>query len=110
VIDGNVRSVTSGASPLSERARAILDEMGLPGTPTRVSDVEIKTATLMRDKKIRHATVVVNHVVCVGDFGCDTLVPVILPAGATLTVRALDGEGNRTSKTYQGGAMPWWRD
>ncbi|MEU5692572.1 DddA-like double-stranded DNA deaminase toxin [Actinosynnema sp. NPDC020468] len=38
---------------------------------------------------IRHATVVINSLPCVGPFGCDTLVPILL--------------------RYAGGARPWWR-
>jgi hypothetical protein len=84
VIGDKVRSVTSGESTLSERAWNILVGMGLRRPPTTLSDVEIKTATLMRDRGIQHAVLVINNSVCVGVYGCETLVPILLPEARRL--------------------------
>lgn len=48
--------------------------------------------------------ILINNVPCEGPYGCDSLVPVILPAGYALTVY-----GPNYKKTFRGGATPWWR-
>ncbi|MGQ0839878.1 DddA-like double-stranded DNA deaminase toxin [Actinokineospora sp.] len=108
VIDGTVRSVASGTSQLSRRAEEVLAGLGLKETPVTTSDVEVKTAVLMRDNGIRQATLVINNRVCWGPFGCETLVPILLPAGSTLTVHSLDPNGSKIQKTYTGGVQPPW--
>jgi hypothetical protein len=53
---------------------------------------------------MRHLTVVLNQRPCKGDYGCDELVPVVLPEGYSLTVHAPNYR-----KRFTGGARPWWR-
>jgi hypothetical protein len=67
--------------------------------PTRASDVEMKLAAHMRNNGIKSATLVINYVPCEGAMGCDTLVPVILPKGYTLTVYGTRG----FVRVYEGG-------
>jgi hypothetical protein len=68
--------------------------------PATASDVEVKLAVHMRLENIRHVTLVINHVPCEGELGCDTLVPQILPAGYTLAVHGARG----FRKVYHGRA------
>jgi hypothetical protein len=82
--------------------------MGLAQGTTRSGDVELKLAAHMAENGIQHATVVINNVVCKGKFNCDTLVPILLPEGSTLTVYGVTPSGTRTRIRYTGGAQPWW--
>lgn len=84
----------------------IVKEAGCPHVPlTAAADVELKIAAEMRDSGITDATVVINHVPCLGDLGCDELLGVVLPEGSSLTVYGAHG----FKKTYKGGANPWRR-
>lgn len=58
----------------------------------------------MRREKIQHASVVINYVPCRLKWGCDNLLPVILPEGYTLTVY-----GPNYRKTFTGGKRPPWQ-
>jgi hypothetical protein len=86
-----------------------LKRLGMPFRSTKTSDVEMKLAARMAERGIRHATVVINWTPCKGPFGCDTLVPVLLPEGSTLTVYGVTANGTKFRKRYTGGAQPWWR-
>ncbi len=107
--DGTVESIVSGRDEYAKAADTRLKEMGLPGPSAKTGDVEIKLAARMIEEGIRHATVLINNVPCVGRFGCDTLVPILLPEGGTLTVHGTTEQGERFRKRYTGGARPWWR-
>lgn len=106
--DAPVRKLTSGADDLSEAVERHLTNMGIPAAPVTSRDVEIKIAVYMARHGISDATVVINHVPCKGDFGCDTLVPVVLPEGCSLTVYGINRQGMTMKKTYTGGAKPSW--
>lgn len=54
-------------------------------------------------------TVVINNTPRKGEYNCDTLVPILLPEGCTLTVYGITPRGTRTRVRYTGGAEPWWR-
>ncbi|RDI22296.1 nucleic acid/nucleotide deaminase of polymorphic system toxin [Lentzea flaviverrucosa] len=69
----------------------------------------MKLAAHMAERGIKHATVIINYQPCKGRFGCDTLVPILLPEGATLTVHGVAPDGTWFRKRYSGGARPWWR-
>ncbi len=107
--DGTVRPIVSGKDVDSESADELLEEMDMPGRAARAADVEMKLAARMVREGIPHATVVINYSPCRGRFGCDTLVPILLPEGATLTVHGVTPKGQPFRKRYTGGARPWWR-
>jgi hypothetical protein len=57
------------------------------------SHAEMKVAAIIREQHTRtgqaqHATIVINNLPCEGPFGCDELLPTMLPAGCSLTVHA----------------------
>ncbi|MFE2752120.1 DddA-like double-stranded DNA deaminase toxin [Actinosynnema sp. NPDC059335] len=107
--DGTAQPIVSGRDDDADAADARLRDMGMPRKSAKTGDVEIKLATRMSREGIRHATVVINNEPCVGPFGCDTLVPILLPEGSTLTVYGTTEQGEPISKRYTGGARPWWR-
>ncbi|MDU0288512.1 DddA-like double-stranded DNA deaminase toxin [Saccharothrix longispora] len=107
--DGTAQPIISGRDEHAKAADARLKGMGIPGPAAKTADVEIKLAARMVEEGIRHVTVIINNIPCVGRFGCDTLVPILLPAGATLTVHGTTEKGERFRKRYTGGARPWWR-
>ncbi|ATE56364.1 DddA-like double-stranded DNA deaminase toxin [Actinosynnema pretiosum] len=107
--DGRVRAIVSGRDEDAGLVLSQLAAKGMPDEPTRNSDVEQKLAAHMVANGIRHATVVINHRPCRGfDDSCDTLVPIILPEGCTLTVHGQSDKGMRVRVRYTGGAQPWW--
>ncbi|WP_237774176.1 DddA-like double-stranded DNA deaminase toxin [Actinosynnema sp. ALI-1.44] len=108
ITGGKELPVTSGADSMSAKVEAELKKMGIPASPVRATDVEMKTAAWQRTSGTQHATVVINHVPCTGDWSCDTLVPVLLPEGYTLTVHGQNKNGVKFRKRYTGGAAPWW--
>ncbi|MBW4716990.1 hypothetical protein KZQ38_07430 [Saccharothrix sp. SC076] len=105
--DGQARPITSGKDARSDLAERQLAAKGLPSRTLRSGDVEMKLAADMAANGIKHATVVINHVPCKGRMNCDTLVPILLPEGATLTVYGINANGTRTRVRYRG-AQPWW--
>jgi hypothetical protein len=68
----------------------------LDGEPMVASHVESKFAMFMRERGIKHATIVVSKVPCPGRFGCDELLPGFVPPGGSLTIFGPDG----FKKTY----------
>ncbi|MFC6090827.1 DddA-like double-stranded DNA deaminase toxin [Saccharothrix lopnurensis] len=107
--DGTVRAVRSGFDHDSALVQNQLARMGMPGGSGRSGDVEQKLAAHMVANGIKHATLVINHRPCRGrDDSCDTLVPILLPEGSTLTVHGQTAAGVRTRIRYTGGARPWW--
>lgn len=107
--DGAVQPIVSGKDPDSESADIRLERLGMPGRAARAADVELKLAARMAREGIEHATVVINYTPCRGRFGCDTLIPILLPEGSTLTVHGVTAEGQPFRRQYTGGARPWWR-
>lgn len=107
--DGTVEQMVSGRDDDWRLAEERLKQLGMPFRSTKTSDVEMKVAARMAERGIKHAVVVINWTPCKGPFGCDTLVPVLLPEGATLTVHGVAANGTRFRKRYTGGAQPWWR-
>lgn len=106
--DGAVRKVVSERDEGSALVEQQLAAKGLRRKITRSGDVEMKVAADMAANGIKDATVVINYVPCQGPLGCDTLVPILLPEGATLTVHGITETGERTRTRYSGGAQPWW--
>lgn len=104
---GDTSAMVSGQGPESAKAWEMLQATDFPenGPPVSTTHVETKVAVAMREQGIRHATVVLNNVPCRDRYGCDTVVPVLLPEGSTLTVHAPNYR-----KTYTGGMQaPWQR-
>lgn len=89
----------------AKTVQRLLTEAGCPRRPTRTGDVEMKIAAIQATGGPQHTTVVLNNTPCKGDLGCDTLVPILLPKGYTMTVYGPRGY----RKTFTGGAKPWWR-
>lgn len=105
--DGDdVAEIVSGQDAASARAWELLQATDFPepGAPVTVTHVETKVAVTMREKGIAHATVVLNNRPCRDRYGCDTVVPVLLPEGSTLTVHAPNYR-----KTYTGGMQAPWQ-
>lgn len=78
---------------MSRGAMAWLSEHGI--RPASATHVEMKIAYYLRRRaestgQAQHASVVINNAVCRGEFGCSTLLAVLLPAGSTLTVHGPD--------------------
>ena len=92
----------SGRDDMEAAAVKFFKDQGARRTPTTVADVEVKLAVHMRNEGITNATVVVNNEVCKGPFGCDTLLPKILPEGSRLTVYGTTPDGQPTGATYLG--------
>jgi hypothetical protein len=104
--DGTDHPVVSGRDADSTAAWEMLKRRGITAwaEPIAVSHVEQKLAARMVREKITHATLVINNTPCGGVLGCDALLPVLLPAGYSLTVH-----GPNYRKTFTGGAVPRWR-
>lgn len=107
--DGTVRPIVSGHDDDANAADEQLRRLGVTRRLAKTADVELKLAAHMVRNNIRHVTVLINNVPCRGRFSCDTLVPIMLPEGATLTVHGVAPNGTRFRKRYTGGARPWWR-
>lgn len=104
--EGRIHEAVSGRDDDSAEAWRILREakIPLPAEPVAVTHVEIKLAARMVRESRRHMEVVINNRPCPGRFGCDVLLPAILPEGYSMTVH---GPGYR--QTFTGGKKPWWR-
>ncbi|MGW6929571.1 DddA-like double-stranded DNA deaminase toxin [Lentzea sp. NPDC054927] len=107
--DGVAQPIVSGVDDDSRAADQRLRQLGIPMRPAKASDVEMKVAARMVRDGMTHATVLINNTPCRGRLGCDTLVPIMLPDGATLTVHGVNEDGTLFRKRYTGGARPWWR-
>jgi hypothetical protein len=101
---GEVHEIVSGRDDDSIEAARLLREHGIPprGELATTADVEQKLAAQMAREGRKHLDVSLNNRPCKGPYGCDTLVPVILPEGYSMTVHA-----PRYRKTFTGGAKPW---
>lgn len=93
-VSGRVKSAASGMRPVRGG--------GLPVTVT--NHVEGHVAARMRaDNGPREVTLVINKTPCDDrPFGCDQLLPHIIPAGSRLTVYVVEAEGPRFHRTYEG--------
>jgi hypothetical protein len=97
---GQAHEIVSGKDEDAAEAARLLREKGIPqrGDVTTTADVEQKLAARMVREGRQHMDVVLNNRPCRGVFGCDTLLPVILPEGYSLTVHAPNYK-----KTFSGG-------
>ncbi|MFD9894098.1 DddA-like double-stranded DNA deaminase toxin [Amycolatopsis sp. NPDC059027] len=100
--EGDVGHIVSGRDEMEAAAVQFFKDQGARRMPATVADVEVKLAVHMRNQGITNATVVVNNEVCIGPFGCDTLLPKILPQGSALTVYGTSPDGQATGTTYLG--------
>jgi hypothetical protein len=99
-----VEEIASGEDEFSAKAVKYLIDLGLKKRPWVVSHAEIKLAARLRERHLQtghpqHATLVLNNQPCPGILGCTALLPVMLPAGCTLTVH-----GPNYRRTFTGGA------
>jgi len=85
---GAVRRAVSGEDTLSLRAWELFVQAGVPADRRLAitTHVEVKVAAEMVTNGQRHAELVVNNRPCVGPLGCDSLLPVLLPEGYSVTV------------------------
>jgi hypothetical protein len=93
-VSGRVRSAAHGLRPVRGG-----------GHPVTVTDhVEGHVAARMRvDGGPREVTLVINKAPCADrPFGCDRLLPDIIPAGSRLTVYVVEANGPRLYRTYEG--------
>lgn len=100
------RSIVSGEDAESAEVWRALQDARFPekGPPITITHVETKLAVRMRRENIKHASVVINYIPCRLKWGCDNLVPVLLPEGCTLTVYRPNYR-----KTFTGGKRPPWQ-
>jgi hypothetical protein len=109
--DGSTQRAVSGHDEWTPKVNAALAAEGCPRLPVVTdADVELKLAARMReqgtlDPAMRHLTLALNYAPCVGPFGCDSLLPAVLPEGYTLAVYGPDGY----YKKFTGGKPPWRR-
>jgi len=98
--DGNEHDLISGEhEPDYQAAQRFAEKLGLVRGPHKLStaaDVELKFAMRMRREGIRHAEIVLNNRPCEGRLGCNRLLKLFLPDGASLTIHGPDG----FKKTY----------
>ncbi|WP_410576659.1 DddA-like double-stranded DNA deaminase toxin [Amycolatopsis sp. lyj-108] len=100
--DGEAGHIVSGRDDLEADAVQFFKDQGVRRMPSTTADVEVKLAVHMQNKGITSATVAVNNEVCKGPFGCETLVPKILPQGSALTVYGTTPDGTPIGTTYLG--------
>lgn len=99
---GGTDDLASGRDSTHDQVVELLRRIRpLPGgaIPATAGDVELKFAMKMRIADIKVARLMINHKggPCPGPFGCDQLLPKVLPPGARLTVYWPGGQ-----KTYRG--------
>ncbi|WP_410640458.1 DddA-like double-stranded DNA deaminase toxin [Amycolatopsis sp. lyj-346] len=98
---GNVHTTVSGEDQASAAAWEQLQQAGMPANrkPVITTHVEVKVAAEMIQSGQRHTELVLNNRPCVGPLGCDSLLPVLLPKGYSVTVYGPDGY----EATFEGG-------
>ncbi|WET78192.1 SCP1.201-like deaminase [Amycolatopsis sp. QT-25] len=105
---GIAHPIISGRDADADTAARLLRDHGIPpdgrGELATTADIEQKLAARMVSEGRKHLDVTLNNRPCKGPYGCDTLVPIILPEGYTMTVHA-----PKYRKTFTGGATPWSR-
>lgn len=99
--------ISSGDDQIADEVWRLLREAGLPrpGRPFTASHAEMKLAAHMRTNRIRRAEMVINNRPCKLDYGCETLLGVILPEGFSLTIHGTNGY----RQTFTGGQRAPWR-
>lgn len=97
--------IVSGEDEYSTFVRKILRRRGLAvrRDPVSATHVEMKLAARMIRDGITHTDVVINNRPCGRELGCDTLLPILLPDGYSITVH-----GPNYRKTFTGGAASPW--
>ncbi|RSM66601.1 hypothetical protein DMH03_05725 [Amycolatopsis sp. WAC 01376] len=100
--EGDAGHIVSGRDDMEAAAVQFFKDQGARRMPSTTADVEVKLAVHMQNKGITSATVAVNNEVCKGPFGCETLVPKILPQGSALTVYGTTPDGTPIGTTYLG--------
>ncbi|MEV6907197.1 DddA-like double-stranded DNA deaminase toxin [Amycolatopsis sp. NPDC051071] len=100
--EGEPWHIVSGRDDMEAAAVQFFKDQGARRMPSTTADVEVKLAVHMQNKGISSATVAVNNEVCKGPFGCETLVPKILPQGSALTVYGTTPDGTPIGTTYLG--------
>jgi len=70
--------------------------------------VEAHAAAVMRNRGLTEATLYINNTPCDGPYGCDALLPHMLPPGATLSVHIL-GPTGWTTRQYTGISDSVWK-
>jgi len=100
------QEIVSGEGADADMAAEFLKSLNMPrrGVPFIASHVETKLAVHMRNHDIQHATVLINNVPCLGMFGCEALIGMILPAGSTLRIYGSNGY----EQTIAGGRKAPW--
>ncbi|WP_328448021.1 DddA-like double-stranded DNA deaminase toxin [Amycolatopsis sp. NBC_00438] len=103
---GQAHELVSGNDAGSDAAWTLLQERGIPlkAAPVTVSHVEQKLAARMVAEGRNHVDLVLNNRPCRNAFGCDTLLPIMLPSGYSVTIHAPNYR-----KTFTGGLNPWSR-
>ncbi|CRK60278.1 hypothetical protein [Alloactinosynnema sp. L-07] len=100
--DGTGRAIplASGYDDDAAEAWRLLQSAGMPAIrePASTAHVEMKAAVRARKLGERHTEVVINNVPCRGIYGCDQLLPVLLPEGYSITVH-----GPNYRRTFTGG-------
>ncbi|GAB3739689.1 SCP1.201-like deaminase [Amycolatopsis oliviviridis] len=99
---GDAGRIVSGRDDMETAAVQFFKDQGARRMPSTTADVEVKLAVHMQNEGITNATVAVNNEVCKGPFGCETLVPKILPQGSALTVYGTTPDGTPIGTTYLG--------
>ncbi|MFE0020435.1 DddA-like double-stranded DNA deaminase toxin [Amycolatopsis sp. NPDC059021] len=97
--EGNIRESVSGEDQKADEAAKLFRQAGVPMKLAITSHVEVKVATEMIQTGQRHSEIVVNNPPCVGIYGCDSMLPVLLPEGFSVTVYGPDGY----QQTFAGG-------
>ncbi|WP_238151640.1 DddA-like double-stranded DNA deaminase toxin [Kribbella sindirgiensis] len=99
LVSGQRSSDGQGVDPYYQQVKEFMREQRIgrqDADPMVASHVEAKFALFMRERGLRHETIVVNKIPCPGRFGCDQLLKLFLPPGSTLTIFGPNG----FKKTY----------
>ncbi|WP_139191008.1 DddA-like double-stranded DNA deaminase toxin [Actinokineospora iranica] len=89
--NGKVREEISGWDEKYDTAVEWFEQQQPPRVPSTAAHVEVKIAVHMRLNRIPAVTLAINNLPCTGDWGCDALVPQVLPCGYTMTIHGSNG-------------------
>jgi hypothetical protein len=100
---GRPHHVVSGKDKDSLQVWRLMREAGIRSAaePVTTTHVEMKVVARMVREHRKEVEVVLNNKPCQGRFGCDRLIPMLLPEGYALTIH-----GPNYRKTFTGGARP----
>ncbi|WP_424183284.1 DddA-like double-stranded DNA deaminase toxin [Actinokineospora sp. G85] len=92
--------ITNGRDADARQVAEILRSRGVTRGPQLrvIEHVEMKIGFRMIRGQLRHTEIVINNLPCEGPFGCDQLLPILLPAGYSMTVH-----GPGYNETFHGG-------